>query len=175
MKSSPGSDSKNHKHKKSKIFTSNGNGVGEVDTEGPIKVIDMIMVDLNSSKHDRDDKVILDNGDGLNLENDDSRVTPRDKISESLDSIGKKRGRIKQKKLPLSICSFRDQTSPKEGLKSPGMPLSEDTNRTAAGNRPLSSAGTSGNSLMPVERTSMWKCQEFRAPACVSQNKVMQS
>ncbi|KAI3458113.1 hypothetical protein Pfo_014776 [Paulownia fortunei] len=207
LKNSPGSDSKNHKHKKLKgsassgrtsiynavptgegnrpfIATSNSNGVGEVDTEGPVKEIDMIMVDLNTSKHDRDDEVSLDSGEGsrpsrsdrLNLENGEVGVLSKDKFSESLDGFGKKRGRIKQKKLPLSICSFRDQTSPKEELKPRGMPQSEDSTKgTAVGNQPLFSVGASGSSLMPVERPSMWKCQAFKAPTCVTQNKVMQS
>ncbi|GFP82250.1 hypothetical protein PHJA_000368200 [Phtheirospermum japonicum] len=115
-----------------------------VDTEGYVKEIETITVDLNSSKRD---KVDLDNGNGKS-----SRVgLEKDEFSEPLNGLGKKRGRIKQKKLSLSVCSFRDQTSPKDEVRS--------------------CVETSDNGLMPVET---WKCQEFRAPACVSQNKVMQ-
>lgn len=181
LKNASGSDMKSHKHKRVKISAlsgrtstsigvplgetdqpsaDSGNGVvGEVDTEGSIKKIDMIMVDLNTSKpHDQ-----------LKLDLPES--------NEALDSFGKKRGRIKQKKLPLSICSFRDQTGPKEVLKPQGISLLEDNGvRTAMGNnKPVFQMGSSGSSLMPVERTSMWKCQSFKAAACVKQNKLMQS
>ncbi|KAL0400716.1 UNVERIFIED_CONTAM: hypothetical protein Slati_4101500 [Sesamum latifolium] len=207
LKNSSGSDSKNHKRTRLKtsassgrtsicsgippgegnhpsINTSNGYRVVEVDTEGPVKVIDTIMVDLNTINPDRDDGIRSENGEGwqpsktdqLKLQNGEVGVPSKDKSPESLDSFGKKRGRIKQKKLPLSICSFRDQTSPKEELKSQGMPQSKDnSSKTAVSNQPVFPIATSGNSLMPIERTPMWKCQAFKAPACFTQNKVMQS
>ncbi|XP_042053156.1 uncharacterized protein LOC121798298 [Salvia splendens] len=194
LKNSPGSESKSHKHKKLKSSAasgrtsitneapvgegdrdrqsaarSTGNGVVELDTESPVRKIGMIMVDLNTSKHDSCDQLKLDNGDGSRLSK-----TERLKLDdgEVLDSISRKRGRIKQKKLPLSICSFKDQTSPKEELKPQGNAVISGVD-----NQPLFSMGPSSNSLMPpVERTSsMWKCQSFKAPACVKQNKVMQS
>ncbi|KAL2522021.1 hypothetical protein Fot_25944 [Forsythia ovata] len=205
-KNFPSSDLKNQKHKRLKSSasgrtgvdgggsvwernqssTSNGNGaVGKIHTEGLVKEVDMIMVDLNTSKFNNDDQPKLENGEGsqynkaerFKLEN----VVPRtlqskEKFPESLDSFGKKRGRIKQKKLPLSICSFRDQTSPKEELKSKVMlETQENTRKAAAGNKSPFSVGPSGGSLMPVERTSMWKCQVFKTPGCVKQNKVVQS
>ncbi|KAL7108355.1 hypothetical protein ACP275_06G107400 [Erythranthe tilingii] len=156
LKNSSDSVVRNHKHKRLKssadttTTTSSGHGVvGEVDTEGPvIKKIDTIMVDLSSPKHDK--------GDRLKFEN-----------NEVLDSYGKKRGRMKQKKLPLSICSSKDQSGAKEELKLRGAPLLED-------NQALFQMGPSDNNLMPVERASMWKCQTFKAPVCVKQNKVMQ-
>ncbi|PIN20291.1 hypothetical protein CDL12_07025 [Handroanthus impetiginosus] len=187
LKNSPGSDTKNHKHKRMKnsafsgrtdicggvpvgegsrpsTATSNENNniVGEAESEGYIKKIDTIMVDLNTSTPNKGDQLKLDNGEGFrpskadrpNLENSEAEALPsKDKFTESLDSFGRKRGRIKQKKLPLSICSFRDQTGPKEEMKHQG-------------NQPM----------LPVERPSMWKCQSFKALACVNkQNKVMQS
>ncbi|KAL8519281.1 hypothetical protein ACS0TY_010285 [Phlomoides rotata] len=184
LKNSSGSDMKYPKHKKLKsstfsgrastcgvppgegsqpsIATSNGNGVVGVAVEDPIKKIDMIVVDLNTSKP-------LDSGEGCQPSNTERMVS--DNI-EVLDSFGKKRGRIKQKKLPLSICSFRDQSSPKEELKSQGIQLLKDT---AVDKGPLFSMGSSGNNEMPIGRASMWKCQSFKAPACVKQNKVVQS
>ncbi|XP_051138439.1 uncharacterized protein LOC127256461 isoform X2 [Andrographis paniculata] len=168
------SDSKNQKHKKLKTSMHNGvplnqegpskssNGVGgQVDMEGPIKDIDMIMVDLNTSKHDDRDRDR--DGSPPKLENGVS-IPPKDnKSSESPDSTGKKRGRTKQKKLPLSICSFRDQTSsPKGGEMKPRGEDCMDSHTATT---------TSGDSLMPS-----WKCQAFRAPqTCITQSKVMQS
>ncbi|XP_042057479.1 uncharacterized protein LOC121802018 [Salvia splendens] len=143
LKSPPSADAKSHKHKRPRGCT-----VGEGDNGNGVVEVDMIMVDLNTSKDDS-------NGDG-------SRLSKPERLKlddgEVLDSISRKRGRIKQKKLPLSICSIKDQTSPKEEGKPQAL--------------------FSSNSLMPppVERApSMWKCQSFKAPACVKQNKVMQS
>ncbi|KAL7107076.1 hypothetical protein ACP275_06G031300 [Erythranthe tilingii] len=147
LRKSPDADSsKNRKNKKMKIANAaiNGNGLG--------KRIDMLMVDLNTSEHDRDEGVSLDNGE----------VPENGEVgAESLDSFGKRRRRIKQKKMPLSICSSRDQSSssPKEETKT----------------HQLFSVENSSNSLIPIERASMWKCHAFKAPACLAQNKVMQS
>lgn len=170
------SDMKNHKHKRLKTCslpagegnqpstaTSNGNGVVGVVAEHPVKKIDMIVVDLNTSKP-------LDSDEGCQPPSKSERMMSDN--NEVLDSFGKKKGKIKQKKLPLSICSFRDQSSPKEELKSQGIRLSENT---VVENGPLFSMGSSGNNEMPIGRASMWKCQSFKAPACVKQNKVMQS
>ncbi|EYU25128.1 hypothetical protein ABFS82_06G030600 [Erythranthe guttata] len=146
LRKSPDADSsKNRKNKKMKIANSaiNGNGVG--------KGIDMLMVDLNSSEHDRDEDLGLDSREVP--ENGEVRV-------ESLDSFGKRRKRIKQKKMPLNICSSKDQSSsPKEETKT----------------QQLFSVENSSNSLIPIEKASMWKCHAFKAPACLAQNKVMQS
>ncbi|XP_059288500.1 uncharacterized protein LOC132041825 [Lycium ferocissimum] len=71
----------------------------------------------------------------------------KEKFGESLGdicNIGKKKGRMKQKKLPLSICSFRDKVNPKMDMNSK-------------------------SSSLPVERSSTWKCQAFKAPTCVKQ------
>ncbi|CAI9753310.1 unnamed protein product [Fraxinus pennsylvanica] len=205
-KNSPSSDLKNHKQKRLKRSASgrtgvdsggsvwegnqssmsNGNGaVGKIHNEGLVKEVDMITVDLNTSKFNNDDQPKLENGEGSQYNKADrlksengvtGTLHSKEKFSESLDSFGKKRGRIKQKKLPLSICSFRDQTSPKEELKSKGMLVTqENTRKAAAVNKSTFSVGPSGDSLMPVERTSMWKCQAFKTTGCVKQNKVMQS
>lgn len=183
MKNSPGSDAKSHKHKRLKTSVSSGkasgvpvvegdkpstvknnvNGVVEVGTESPIKKIDMIMVDLNASKDDDgDDQLKLDNGEGSRLSKLERLKLDEGEVLDSASS--RKRGRIKQKKLPLSICSFKDQTS--EETKAQGTKASEPVE-----SQPLFSS----SSLIPVERTPLWKCQSFKAPACVKQNKVMQS
>ncbi|XP_075484834.1 uncharacterized protein LOC142524666 [Primulina tabacum] len=165
LKNSSGSDTILLKHKKLKssffsnkpsIVTSNSNGVvAEVKTEGPIKEIDIIMVDLNLSKSEKDDQPRASNReewrpiktDHFKLKNDEAETLPlKDPFSESMDSIGKKRGRINQKKLPLSLCNIRDQTCPQEKLN-----------------------------LLSVEEASTWKCRAFKTTASVKQNKVMQS
>ncbi|CBI21561.3 unnamed protein product, partial [Vitis vinifera] len=148
-KNSSSSDWKNHKHKKPKIFpavekTRVPNGGMVLEGNSP------------STCNGSTDQLETDNGEA---------GCSKEKNSEALDHLsttGRKRGRIKLKKLPLSICTIRDRANPKEELKS-------------RSNIPLFSVGPSAGSVMPVEATTMWKCQEFKAPACVKQNKVVQS
>ncbi|KAM3285613.1 hypothetical protein P3S67_024412 [Capsicum chacoense] len=186
------SDSKNQKHKRLKRSspsekpklqngstsvegnrpsTSNGNGFArERESDGPLSDV---RVDLNT-KFNEADHTKMENGEAsqsskayyVNTENKERES--KEKFGDSVNdncSIGKKKGRLKQKKLPLSICSFRDQASPKEDLKSKSL-LSFDEN--------ISKGSTSNNPMFPLER-KMWKCQAFKAPTCVEQNKVMQS
>ncbi|XP_073297765.1 uncharacterized protein [Primulina huaijiensis] len=200
-KSLPSCDAKNHKPKRLKnsasyektyiqgvglvgegnrpsIATSIGNGIQkEVSIEGPVKEIEKTRVDLNTSKSEKVGKPTLfyredshpSTTDRTKLEHRELKVlNSKDKVADSFDALGKKRGRIKQKKLPLSICSFRDKTGPKEQQKPKDLPQSEDdSSGAAAGNHP-----SFPDSLIPVERTSVWKCQALKTPACVKQNKV---
>ncbi|XP_059286528.1 uncharacterized protein LOC132039972 [Lycium ferocissimum] len=186
-------DSRNQKHKRLKRSspektkstslegnhpsTSNGNGFArERECDAPISEKDLVRVDLNTTN--KADHTKIKNGeasqsskaDYVNTENKEREsIMSKEKFGDSVNdncSIGRKKGRLKQKKLPLSICSFRDQASPKEDLKSKSS-LSFDEN--------ISKGTTSNNPVFPLERASMWKCQAFKAPACVEQNKVMQS
>ncbi|KAI3824237.1 hypothetical protein L1987_05687 [Smallanthus sonchifolius] len=120
------SDVKSHKHKKLKTSEngrlSNGSIVGENEKEVE-----------NMTKSNM--------GNGSKAKSGDEDNT----------TFGRKRGRMKQKKLPLSICHDKAQATPKEDV----------TSRS-----PLSVGPSAGGPL--------WKCQAFKAPACVKQNKVMQ-
>ncbi|CAK9137034.1 unnamed protein product [Ilex paraguariensis] len=153
--------------------TANGNGAaGDVDSDVSTQDAYTVRVDENISKFNKANRLKMDNGQvGTN--------NVKDKSEEAMDdecSIGRKRGRIKQKKLPLSICSFRDQANPKEELNSRSSSLTqENTSKVATGDRSLFSVGPSEDGVIPVERTSMWKCQAFKAATCVKPNKVMQS
>lgn len=192
------SDSRNQKHKRLKRSspsentklqngstslegnhpsTSNGNGFArERESDKPISEKDLVRVDLNT-KFNKSDHTEMENGeaspsskaDYVNTDNKEREsIMSKEKFGDSVHdncSIGKKKGRLKQKKLPLSICSFRDQASPKEDLKSmSSLSFSENISKGTASNNPM----------FPLERT-MWKCQAFKAPTCVEQNKVMQS
>ncbi|XP_073145933.1 uncharacterized protein [Henckelia pumila] len=162
------------------IATSIGNGILEEVNEGPAREIEMSRVDLNTSKSEKVGEPTLfywdeshpSTTDRTKLEHGEVEILDsKDKAADSFDGLGKKRGRIKQKKLPLSICSFRDKTGTKEQQKSKDLPHSEDNSSGAApGNHP-----SFPDSLIPVEKTSVWKCQAFKAPACVKQNKVIRS
>ncbi|KAK9284561.1 hypothetical protein L1049_023736 [Liquidambar formosana] len=192
-KNSSSSDWKNHKHKKPKISpmiektrvsnggivlegnphsTCSGNAVPrEVDSEGSSREVCTIKVDEKASKFSKADQLEMDSGEA-------GYSHSKEKNREALDdtyTTGRKRGRIKLKKLPLSICTFRDQANPNE-LKSASSPLTEETRgKPMAGNMPLFPVESSADGVMSVEAASTWKCQDFKAPQCVKQNKIMQS
>lgn len=204
LKNSSGADLKDHSHKKlkhtamlngvapmvvnlSSTTSSNGNHVDieKVHTECPLKTTNSIVPNLNGSNHDQGKQRKLDNGEesepgrsnAMKMEKSKVElILSNGKFTESLESNGKKRGKLKQKKLPLSICSFRDRSNlslneePKHQGKSK---LEDNAARTLEGKQGSFPTGNSGNVLVPVERTSMWKCQSLKAPSCV--NKVMQS
>ncbi|KAL3527305.1 hypothetical protein ACH5RR_011961 [Cinchona calisaya] len=167
--------------------TSNGNGVvGGMDNDDSVQDGYMARVDLNIPKFNKADGQKMDSRemvkysktDLLIKENGESdTVQLRVKVGEDDDSgLGKKRGKIKQKKLPLSICSIRDLENPKEDLKSKSLPSADKyRNKFNATSKSTFSIEPSVERVIPAERTSTWKCQAFKAPACVKQNKVMQS
>jgi hypothetical protein len=98
----------------------------------------------------------------------------KEKTWEESFTPSRKRGRVKLKKLPLSVCSIKDQVSPKEKtIIRSSHPLNENP---TANNVPLFSLEPTKDGFMPVEATPFWKYKELNAsPACVKQNKVMQS
>lgn len=132
----------------------NGHAVmGEVDSEGSTYEVNVIKEDENWESSRSKERVW---DDGCNS--------------------GKKRGRVKLKKLPLSICTSKDQANPKDESNSRRSPSSEQkTGKPVAGNVPLFSVEHSKDGVRLFDATPIWKCQEFKAPACVKQNKVVQS
>ncbi|CAL5326576.1 unnamed protein product [Camellia sinensis] len=146
---------------------SNGNGVTrKVNSEGSSHEAYAVRVDENVSKFNKLDRLKMDNGEAETSHLKEKNLESSDEAC----SIGRKRGRMKQKKLPLSICTFRDRSNPKEELKSKSSPLTAENTRKTTSN---------SITLVPVEpsveTTSMWKCKAFKAPVCVKQNKVVQS
>jgi len=100
------------------------------------------------------------------------------KNTENLSSVGRKRGRVKLKKLPLSICTSKDRAQPMEGVRARSAPLTEMNtggNHHPVGNIPLFPMEPSTERVIPIEATTTCKCQEFKAPACIKQNKAVQS
>lgn len=91
-----------------------------------------------------------------------------EKHMDGFESVGKKHGKFKQKKLPLSVCNFKDQTNPKEELKpKTSCPVKDKV---------ITTTTTSNKSIFPVERSPPWKCQAFKEPTnCLKQNKITQS
>ncbi|KAM7261143.1 hypothetical protein ACFE04_026618 [Oxalis oulophora] len=97
----------------------------------------------------------------------------KEKTLEDSSTSGRKRGRVKLKKLPLSICSFKDQVNPKEKAIIRSSPLNDkNMGNPSASKVPLFSIEPTRDGVMAVEATPVWK---YKAPAYVKQNKVMHS
>lgn len=189
-KNSPSSDLKGHKHKRPKILSTsekiksnggmvleqsptaacNGHAVaGQLDSEGAIRESYKNKADEKPYGYDKSGQLEIYYGEA---ESSQTNERTWDDTSPS----GKKRGRVKLKKLPLSICTFRDQANPKEESNTRNAPLADmNMGNPTGGNMPLFTMEPSSEGVMPIEATSVWKCQEFKAHACVKQNKVVQS
>ncbi|XP_044470385.1 uncharacterized protein LOC123199443 [Mangifera indica] len=151
--------------------TSSGHAVeGQVDSEHQVfpQEANTVRADEKASKYEK------------SCVEKDSSVAESDhlkeKTSDDTNSPGKKRGRLKLKKLPLSICNYKDRVNPKEELISRASPLADkNMDNPPPGNMAVFSLEPSSDGVMPIEPTPTWKCQEFKAPECVKQNKVVQS
>lgn len=189
-KNSSSSDWKGHKHKKPKSSASceksrvsnggillerhppsmcNGHAVTGKVSEGSMRELYTHKADEKACKSDKSGQLDKDNDEAESSQ-------PKDKTLEDASPTGKKRGRVKLKRLPLSICTFRDQANPKEEMTVRSSPLTENNmDSPTAGSTPLFSIEPSADDVMPIGATPVWKCQGFKVPACVKQNKVLQS
>lgn len=190
-KHSPNPELKGHKHKKPKnsppyekasisdvglvlerspaSMSNEHAGEGEENSESSSQGARAIKADEKGSKYEKDNQLELDI---VEAESSHSK----EKIWEETNSPGRRRGRVKLKKLPLSICTYRDQGNPKEEMVGKSSLLTQkNTSKPTATGIPLFSLQPSTDGALPIEATPTWKCQEFKAPACIKQNKVMQS
>ncbi|GMH06610.1 hypothetical protein Nepgr_008450 [Nepenthes gracilis] len=158
-KHSLGSDLKNHTHKKLKISFTKEKGrrkfpsarrgddpLREVDSEGFSE--DSYIAKLHK------DASISRTSDQVEEKGGEAKWSHKEKKFEALEdtyTIGRKRGRIKQKKMPLIFCSFKDQANPREQLNQSSL-----------------------LSIQSVEVAPTWKCQDFNVSHCIKQNKVVQ-
>ncbi|KAJ6682331.1 hypothetical protein OIU74_020553 [Salix koriyanagi] len=73
-------------------------------------------------------------------------------------------------------CHSRINQIPKEGSLPKTLPLNDKTmGNPTTRSKHLFPMEPSSGTLAQIEPTPMWKCQEFKAPACIKQNKVVQS
>lgn len=125
------SDSRNQKHKRLKRSspaenaklqngstsweanrpsTSNGIDItGNKASNGPSQEKELIRVDLSVAKFNKADLRKMENGKG-------EPINSKEEFGESpndICNVDKKKGRMKQKTLPLSNCSLRDKVNPK--------------------------------------------------------------
>lgn len=148
----------------------NGRAVaGEMDSEGSVGEVCTSTADEKTSKYEKATQLEIDNGEAESSHS-------KEKMQGDASSPGKKRGRQKLKKLPLSICSSRDRAKPKDGIFPRNSPLTGDNmGNPTTRNKPLFSVEPSGDNPMSIDVAPMRKCQEFKAQACIKQNKVIQS
>lgn len=204
-KHSPGSsDSKNHKHKKLKISPpneKNGIGIGillrdghnngivhgngklplecngdaieeGIDCEGSNEETYTDKMDDKASKSSKLDEVEVDSGEAQSSHSKEKAFEP----SEDTCINGRKRGRIKQKKLSLSICSFKDQANPKEEVNLTNSLLTRArADKSTARHVSLLPIESSSDNVTPIEVAPTWKCQDFKVSQCINQDKVVQS
>ncbi|KAL9229715.1 hypothetical protein vseg_005151 [Gypsophila vaccaria] len=194
-KHSPCSDSKNHKHKKLKMTLPNGqsgisdwtnevdgnvksppqcNGLveGGMDCEGSNEEPHIVKVDEKMSKFSKDYEVEVDSGEAESSHPKEKKF----KVSDDLCTNGRKRGRIKQKKLPLSILSSKDQAHSKEESSLTNSLITRDrTDKSAARQLVLLSMDHSGDNVSTMEIAPTWKCQDFNVSQCIKQDKLVQS
>ncbi|KAK6924581.1 hypothetical protein RJ641_010781, partial [Dillenia turbinata] len=140
------------------------------------------------SKVDSETFMMGENGEASNCNKSDQSETEseelgmdysKEKNGDIVDCMvinGRKRGRIKQKKLPLSICTIKDRANPNEEHKFRNSMLSDKTmGKQSRSKIHISSAEPSSNGVVAIEPTSIRKFQEIRGPSCIKQNKIMQS
>ncbi|KAL9393823.1 hypothetical protein Peur_013108 [Populus x canadensis] len=148
----------------------NGHAIaGELDSDESIQEAHTSIPDEKALKYEKTGQLDIDN-----WEAESSHL--KEKNRGDSGSPSKKRGRLKLKKLPLSICNSKDQSNPKEGSLPKILPLADKTmGNPTSRSKPLFPMEPSSGTLVQIEATSIWKCQEFKAPACIKQNKVVQS
>ncbi|GAB2226238.1 hypothetical protein Droror1_Dr00022039 [Drosera rotundifolia] len=186
-KHSPGSDMKNHKHKKLKVYPTQEKGVipnGVVVKEGKIPSVhskENVLGDVESESSDDESYTVKLNGKASKSSTADHYLEHNSRVAESRDSKekhfeasaetytnGRKRGRVKLKKLPLSLCSIKDQANP-----------SSSGQATDAPDKPIPSSLPSplpeADGVLSIGATPTLKIKDFKVPEPIEQNKVVQS
>nr|KYP34966.1 hypothetical protein KK1_044021 [Cajanus cajan] len=172
-KNSPNSDSKGSKHKKPR--SSSSLEISEGTESGVAFGQDCLSLNNEHAIAGKiDSEGSIQEACSNNREAESSML--KGKNCEDSSPIGKKRGRVKLKKLPLSICTSKDRAQPKEEIRARSSQMTGmNTGKNPVDSRPLLTVEPSTDRVMPIEATSMWKCQDFKAPACIKQNKAVQS
>lgn len=148
------------KSSKNKRLKLNGNGFMSEGHD--------VRVDASTSKFDKS-KVVGNGKEAGTSHLEENKF----KSLDDADTTCRERGRMKQKKLPLSICSFRGRLNLEEEMKSKSSLHSQDNEeRTVLNNSPASSVGPR---IDGVEKTSMWKSKALQAAVSVKENEVIKS
>lgn len=195
-KPSQGSDTKNQKHKKLKFSppsekssiangtsAKDGNGKlpsagdgdvteGGMDFEGSNEEPVTVKIDDKVSKSTKPDDVEVNSGEMASIHSKEKTLEPSDDVCTN----GRKRGRIKQKKLPLSLCSSKDQSNPKEDQNlTNSVFIKARPDKSTPRHVALLSLEPPAESVASLEVAPTWKCQDFNVSQCLKQDKVVQS
>ncbi|CAL0330804.1 unnamed protein product [Lupinus luteus] len=174
-KNSPNSNSKGSKHKKLKSSSSfkitEGSDAGLAfgldrlslnNGHTLVEKIDSDGLNKKGFKYDISSQMEIDNGEAESSQS-------KEKNYEDLSPIGKKRGRAKLKKSPLSICTSKDKAHPKNGTRARSSLLTEmNTGNHSVNTTPLFPVEPSTDRMKPIEALKA-------PPACIKQNKSVQS
>ncbi|CAO2830711.1 unnamed protein product [Amaranthus hypochondriacus] len=187
-KHSPGSDSKKRKMKflppseksgnvsvktpmdENRKLTSAYNG-DDIDCEGSNEEPYTVKLYDKVSKSSKPDEIEVDSGEAESSHSKEKTIEPSDDICIN----GRKRGRIKQKKLSLSICSSKDQSNPKEDQNLTNSLKRARTDKPTVRHVSLHALEPPAEYVAPIEVQQTWKCQDLKVSQCIKQDKVVQS
>ncbi|XP_010270487.1 PREDICTED: uncharacterized protein LOC104606812 [Nelumbo nucifera] len=148
-------------------------GESEVDNEGSTLEVDKLDVYTSECT-----KAICSEMDTFPTDGEAQANYAKEKNWRTLEdksTCRRKRGRIKQKKLSLSLCTIKDRENLKD-IESKGVPLGgEPEDKCDLRNVPLFVVEPHIQDENSVEAISVWKCNEFKAPQCFEESKIMQS
>lgn len=134
------------------LSLNNGHAIAaKIDSEGSNQEVCSSKNDNKGIKYDRSNQIEIENEEA-----ESSHTKPKNFVDSSL--IGKKRGRTKLKKLPLSICTSKDRAHSKEEIRVRSSSLTE---MKTVDSIPLFPVEASTDRVMPIEASSTRKCQEF--------------
>lgn len=175
LKNSSGSNVRGHKHKKLKSSpgyekirvsncgiskeldptpTCNGHAkTNEADTKCSFQEVYKLKADEKTSKYEKNNQSQTDNGV--------VETSQKEKMCDDISVTVKKKGRVKLKKLSLSMCSFRDQTTLKEDMNNGSSPILtvQNVGSPTSENVILHSVDSpTTEGVMPIDSTSVWKC-----------------
>ena len=142
-----------------------------IDCEGSNEEPYTVKVDDMVSKSSKPDEIEVDSGEAESSHSKEKTIEPSDDICIN----GRKRGRIKQKKLSLSICSSKDQSNPKEDQNLTNSLKIARTDKPTVRHVSLHSLEPPAEYVAPIEVQQTWKCQDLKVSQCIKQDKVVQS
>ncbi|KAL9241514.1 hypothetical protein vseg_015620 [Gypsophila vaccaria] len=182
LKPSSGSSSRSHKHKKLKMSLPNDkSGVSNGDAEGGMVCEGSIEEEAFTGKEDEKESEFSKNNEGDVDSSEAESIHPKEKTVDGFNDLsisGRRRGRIRRKKLPLNICSSKDQANSKEESKSTNPSSARArTEQSAAHQLALLSMEPCADNITPMELevAPTWKCQDFKVSQCIKQEKLVQS
>lgn len=182
LKSSSGSDPKvhnNRKHKKKMNFETKANSNGGPSLEGKLSYTSDTNIEPNDAVgandvvqlEDKDSECTRTEGSEMESLHTNGDAEAGHSTAQALeDSVrtSRKRGRIKQKKLPLSLCTVRDRENTKEEPKATGL-------KPATTVVPLETVEPSTEVAVAQEAAPTQQRKELTTPQCYGGSNILRS